>query len=92
MNTDEKLTQVTKTLKYLTAFVMNQTNNSKFSPAHKDALTTLEPTTVVPANRSAPPLDGGESYLNWWHVDPQTQDQIPQNSMSSSSRHNSKDT
>ena len=40
---------------------MNQTNDSKFLPAHKDTLTPQDPTTVVPANRRDPPLDGGHS-------------------------------
>ena len=34
--TDEKITQLTETLNNLTAFMMDQTNNSKSSPTHKD--------------------------------------------------------
>ena len=40
---------------------MDQTNNLRFSPAQKDTLNPTDPTTVVPANRRAPPLDGGYS-------------------------------
>ena len=36
MKTDEKITQLTETLNNLTAFMMDQTNNSKSSPTHKD--------------------------------------------------------
>ena len=58
MKTDEKLTQIIENLKFLTAFMMDQTNISKFFPAQKDALTPPDPTTVVIANRRDPPLDG----------------------------------
>ena len=39
--------------------MMDQTNNSKFSPAQKDTLNPSEPTTLVLDNRRANPLDGG---------------------------------
>ena len=61
MNTDEKLTQITENIKVLTAFMMDQTNNSKLSPAHKDTLTPPNPTTLVPATRRDPTLYGGHS-------------------------------
>ena len=35
MKTDEKLTLITQTINNLTAFMMDQTNISKFSPTHK---------------------------------------------------------
>ena len=41
--------------------MMNQTSNSKLSPAQKDALNPLDPTTVVRDNRRDPPLDWGHS-------------------------------
>ena len=59
MKTVEKLTHLTETLKVLTAFMMNESNNSKYSPNKKDTSTSLDPTTVVPENRRAPPLKGG---------------------------------
>ena len=61
MKTNEKLTQITENLKVLTAFIMDQTNNSKFSLAQKDTLTPPDPTTVVHSNRRDTPLDGGHS-------------------------------
>ena len=61
MKNDEKLTQIKEKLKVLTEFMMDQTNNSKLSPAQKDKLTPPEPTTVVPTKRRSPPLYGGNS-------------------------------
>ena len=49
----------TETLKVLTAFMMDKTNNSKSSPIQKDTLTPPDPITVVPANRRDPSLEGG---------------------------------
>ena len=63
MKTDEKLTHTTENLKVLTAFIMDQTNNFKFSLAQKDTSTLPDPTTMLPANRRDPPLDGGK-YTN----------------------------
>ena len=60
-DTDEKLTQTTENLKFLIAFIMDHTNNSKFSTAQKDTLTALDHTTAVPDNRRDPPLDGVHS-------------------------------
>ena len=60
MKTYEKLTQITEDLKVLTetiTSIMDQTNNSKLSPAQKDISTPPDPTTVVPDNRRAPTLD-----------------------------------
>ena len=56
MKTDEKLTQITENLRVLTAFIMDQTHNSKFSPDQKNTSTPPEPTTVVPDNRRDIPL------------------------------------
>ena len=58
MKTDEKLTQITENLKFLTSFMMDHTNNLKFSSAQKDASTPPEPTTMVPSNRRALTFDG----------------------------------
>ena len=41
--------------------MMDQTNNSKSSPAQKDSSNPPDPITVVSANRRDPPLDGGNS-------------------------------
>ena len=62
IETDEKITKITEDLKVFTATItsmMDQTNNSKFSPSQKDTSTPPDPTTVVPANRRDPPLDRG---------------------------------
>ena len=57
IKTDEKITQLTETLNNLTAFMMDQTNNSKSSPTQKDTSTPPDPTTVVPNNRRDKPLE-----------------------------------
>ena len=60
--TNEKLTQITEDPKVLTetfTSMIDQTNNYKLSPAHKDTSNSTKPTTVVPSKRRAPPLDGG---------------------------------
>ena len=61
MKTDEKITQLTETLNNLTAFMIDQTNNSKTSPTHKDTSTTKDPITVVRAKKRGPPLEAGHS-------------------------------
>ena len=64
MKTYEKLRKTTEDQNVLTATITSmtdQTNNSKLSPYQKDTSNDLEPTTVVPANRRDPPLDGGHS-------------------------------
>ena len=61
MKTDKRLTQITENLQVLTAFIMDQTNIQKYSPTQKDTLTPLDPNTVVPNNRRAPPLEGEHS-------------------------------
>ena len=70
-NTDEKLTILTdnqkdtnETLKLLLAEMKIDKNNiSKSYPSQKDTSTTPDPTTMLPANRRDPPLDGGQ-YTN----------------------------
>ena len=64
MKTDEKLKNITEELKFLTAIItsmMDQTKNSKLSPAQKDISNPLDPNNVVPDNRRDPPFDGGHS-------------------------------
>ena len=74
MKTDEKLTHITEKLKVSTAFMMNQTKILYFSPAQKDASTTPDPTTMVPANRRDPPLDGGNytKCFGMWNLKHET--------------------
>ena len=52
---------IKETLKVFTTFTMDQSNILKSSPTQKDTSNPLDPTTVVPANSSAPPLEGGHS-------------------------------
>ena len=59
MKTDDKLTELTETLNKLRAFMMDHTKNSEYSPAQKYTWTPLDPTTVVPANKRVPTLEGG---------------------------------
>ena len=61
MKTDEKLKHLTEIINNLTAFIMDQTNISKSSPTQKDTSTPPDPTTAVPTNRRAPPLEGVNS-------------------------------
>ena len=61
MKTDEKITQLTENLQVFTVLTMDQTNISKSSPTQKDTSTHPYPTTVVPTDRRAPPLQGGQS-------------------------------
>ena len=61
MKTDEKLTQITENIQFLTSFMMDQTNISKSSQTQKDTSTPPDPIIVVLTNRRAPPLKGGHS-------------------------------
>ena len=61
MKTDEKLTQLTENLQFLTALMMDQTNIQKSSPTQKYTQTPSYPTIVVLTNRRDPPLEGGHS-------------------------------
>ena len=58
---NEKLALLTDNLQVLTALMTYKTNISKYSPAQKDTPTPPEPTTLVPTNKRAPPLEGGHS-------------------------------
>ena len=44
--------------------ITDQINNLKYSPTQKDLPNTTYPTTVTPANRRDPPLDGGYCTKN----------------------------
>ena len=59
--TNEEITLLTENLQVLTAMMIDNNNISKSSPAQKDTSTPAYPTTVVPTNRRAPPLEGGHS-------------------------------
>ena len=52
---------ITETLKVFTTFIMDHTNIPKYSPTQKDTSTPPDPTTLVPTNMRAPPLEGGHS-------------------------------
>ena len=41
--------------------IIDHINTLKYLPARKDSTKPSDPTNVVPANRRAPPLDGGQS-------------------------------
>ena len=56
-----EMKDIKETLKVFTAFMVDQTNISKYSPTQKYTSTPLEPTTVVPTNRRDPPLEGRHS-------------------------------
>ena len=56
-----EMKDIKETLKTFTAFMMDQTNISKSSPAQKDTSTPPDPTTTVHTNKRAPPLEGGIS-------------------------------
>ena len=56
-----EMKDIKETHKTFTAFMMDQTNISKSSPAQKDTLTPPDPTTMVQTNRRATPLEGGIS-------------------------------
>ena len=58
MKTYEKLTLLTENLQVFTSLMTDKTYISKSSPAQKDTSTPPDPTTVVPTNKRAPPLQG----------------------------------
>ena len=58
---DEKMTQITVKFETMFAVISNQISTLSYSPTQKDTLTHLDPTTMVPANNRAPPLEGGHS-------------------------------
>ena len=54
-----EMKDIKETLKFFTAFMTDNTNISKSSPTQKGTSTPPNPTTVVPTNRRAPPLERG---------------------------------
>ena len=69
--------------------MMDQIKNSKSSPDKKDSPKDQNPTTVVPDNKKATPLEGGcfTKIGGMWTL---KHDIISPNSMKSSLRHESK--
>ena len=56
-----KITEDIKVWTETITSMMDQTEKSKFSPAHKDTQKITELTTVLPENRRPPLLNGGYS-------------------------------
>ena len=73
------------------AVLSNHLNTQSSSPTHKDTLTLPGHTTLVPANRRAPPLEGRHSK-KLVVCGPSNMISAHQNSMRSSSRQNSTET
>ena len=55
---DEKIKNLTEDLTEMIASMMDQIKISKHSPDKNDSPKAHNPTTVVPANNKAPPLEG----------------------------------
>ena len=83
--------KLTEDFKEMLTAITNQINTLKSSPTQKDSLKALDPPTMVPANRRATSLFGGKSKNigSMWTLKMMS---AHQNSMNSSSRHNSKET
>ena len=58
---DDKMKNLTEDLTVIIASMMDQIKISKSSPDKKDSPKDQDPTTMVPANNKAPPLEGGDS-------------------------------
>ena len=58
---DGKIKNLTADLTGIIASMMNQIKISKSSPDKKDSPKAQDTTTVVPANKKSPPLEGGHS-------------------------------
>ena len=88
---DEKLTKFTEYIQKLTIFMMDQANISISSPAQKDTSTLPDTTTTVQTNKRDPPLEGriSEKFVAYG---PSNMRSAHQNSISSASRQNSKET
>ena len=56
--TNEEIMLLTENLQVFTEMMIDKKNISKSSPAQKDTSTPPDPTTVVPNNNRAPPLEG----------------------------------
>ena len=60
-DSDEKMTKLIEEFKTMLAAITYQNNTVKSSPTQKDSTKPPGTTTVVPSNRRAPPLKGGQS-------------------------------
>ena len=58
---DDKIKKLTADLTGIIASMMDQIKISKSSPDKKDSPKSQDTTTVVPANKKSPPLEGGHS-------------------------------
>ena len=69
---DSKLDNITEMIKNM----MYQNQNSNYLPESIDLLLANGPTTVVPDNKKALPLEGGNATKKRLFVDSQTWDQL----------------
>ena len=60
-DSDEKMKNITEDLTAMIASMMDQIKMPKSSPDKKDTPKDQDPTTVVPANKKSPQLEGGHS-------------------------------
>ena len=60
-DSNEKMTKFTEEFEAMIAAIIYLISTSKYLPTKKNSPKPPHPTTVVPANRRAPPLDGGQS-------------------------------
>ena len=60
-DSDERTKKLTSDLTEMITSIMDQIKISKYSPEKRDSPKAEDPTTVVPANKKAPPLQGGNS-------------------------------
>ena len=60
-DSDEKTKKLTEDLTSMIASMMDHIKESISSPNKKDSPNSQDPTTVVPANKKAPPLEVGHS-------------------------------
>ena len=86
-----KMKSITETLKVFTTCMMDQTNIYKYSLTQKYTSTRPYPTTLVPTNRRYPSLKG-DTLPKLVPCGPSNMISAHQNSMSSPSRQNSKET
>ena len=60
-DSDEKMKNITEELTAMIASMMDQIKIQKLSLNKKDSPKNQDPTTLVPANKKAPKLEGGHS-------------------------------
>ena len=58
---DDKIKKLTADLTGIIGSMMDQIKISKSSPDKKDSQKAQDTTTVVPANKKSPPMEGGHS-------------------------------